>query len=221
MRLASMALAACALLSACGTETQTINPAFVLRDFATGLLNRDAPQEFTVTQAQIQTALGALPQPMAMVTIEARKGQALMAEVERNGPYHTFATADQLSFTLRGGALTATRGIGDDLMSTDSGELVQLVQARRDGIVPYVLRLLDGENITRTLNFTCEVFSDGTENYALGQVSANATRMIANCTGDMKPFTDTFLVDGSGHIVQARQWVGETHDYIIVQAVRK
>ncbi|KMK65394.1 YjbF family lipoprotein [Puniceibacterium sp. IMCC21224] len=221
MRYAIAALTVCAVLAGCGNETKIINPAFLIRDVAKQAMSGGNKDGFAVSKAQIDTGLNFTPLPLAMVTIEKRKGQALMLEVEQNGPYRTYATADRQSFTLRGGILTATRGIGDDLMSTDNAGLVQLVQARRDGTAPYILRLLDGENITRTLNFTCEVFSEGSESYALGQISANATKMIANCTGDMKPFTDTFLVDGSGHVIEARQWVGETTEYITVQALRK
>ncbi len=208
-------------LTACGNDTAQTNPFDLVRQVFQSTLSGETARPAQIPVSQIETAYAATPAPIALVTIESRQGQALVLEIERNGPYQTFATSGRQVFILSNGVVTGTRGIGGDLMSSESDGLIALLRARKAGSTPYAMRFLTGEDVTETLSYTCDVFSDGTEALEQGRIRATTTRMIANCTGTTKPFTDTFLVDDSGYVLSSRQWLGDFTGYVRAQTLRK
>ncbi|WP_186766467.1 YjbF family lipoprotein [Puniceibacterium confluentis] len=209
-------------LAACGNDRNATSPVDMVQQVFRSLTSGGtAGSGAQIPASQIETAYAATPAPIALVTIESRQGQALVLEIERNGAYQTFATSGRQVVVLRNGMITGTRGLGGDLMSSDADGLVALIRARQAGKTPYAMRFLTGEDVTETLSYSCDVFPDGTQSLTQGRIRTTATKMIANCTGAGKPFTDTFLVDSTGYALSSRQWVGDYNNYLRVETLRK
>ena len=160
-----------------------------------------------------------------LLAISSRDAMTVMQEIERNGPYVTFGSSDRRSITLKAGIVTATRGLGNDLLSSDVDAVSAIIRARKVGKAYRVNRYLDGENITVALDPYCQVKPDGNGQVALGEVHTSTTRMLESCIADKDEFRDTtfqnsYQVSPGGRIVQSRQWVSPLNEYIRIQSLR-
>jgi hypothetical protein len=184
------------------------------------LFQRGNAKPAGVTVDQITAALANNPRPHAFVQLEKRGAQSVIVQIAENGPYKTFATADRKSMTLRNGMVTATRGLGGDLMSSDEDALLTLVRAKSTGTAPYVMRYLDGENITQALSLQCTTEPTDPAPVQLGEIDTVGQIVIARCVGDRTRFSNVFIVDDAGRILSARQWLGPFIGFAAVQMLR-
>ncbi|SFE72541.1 YjbF family lipoprotein [Roseivivax sediminis] len=100
---------------------------------------------------------------------------------------------DGAGFTFRGGLLVATRGLGDDLMSTDVSDLAALMSAGEDGLAERFQSRLDGEGQTVLESYVCTVTVSG-------------MRVSEDCTGMTEDFVNTYrIVPESGAVLSSRQ----------------
>jgi hypothetical protein len=184
-----------------------------------GARNAKLPQ---VTVAQINQILATKPEPLTLISIESREASALVIQIAQNGPYRTYATAQRQSVTFRDGMITSTRGIGGDLMSSDTSALRSLVTRKKNGTSPYIMRYLTGEDVTQELQYSCTITRNGTAPVNLGEVNTVAVQMTAQCdNGADGSFSNTYLVDGAGDVVGGRQWLGPYIGYVSSQKIRK
>ncbi|WP_417718772.1 YjbF family lipoprotein [Salipiger sp.] len=210
-------LASCLVLGACGNDPYRGNSFEVLYD---SLFKGDAAPQ-PVTAAQIAQVMAATDLPMAFVNIEERKAQTVLIRIETNGPYGTYATADRKNMVMRNGMITSTRGLGDDLMSTDVDAVLSLVRKRTTGNAVYIQRFLRSDDATRVLTYRCGVEPDKSVDVAMGLVRGRATEVIVACESeDGPPFVDYYVVDGSGEILASRQWLGVTTGYVAMHRLR-
>ncbi|MDU8910971.1 YjbF family lipoprotein [Aestuariicoccus sp. MJ-SS9] len=221
-RIAAGLVVAAGLLSGCGSDTDSAQTLTIYRDILKGLVTPNATGGGSgVTEADIAATLQRTDRPLALVNAEDRKSQALVVEIERNGPYRTFATRDRQTFITRGGMVTGTRGLGGDLMSSDATALLRLVSARSPGTAPYVMRFLTPDNQTVTESYTCTVSPGASAPFALGAVNQTGRIVTAACTGEDGEFTNGYIVAGDGYILAARQFLGEATGILALQAVRR
>jgi len=137
---AALYLAGCASAPESGAESQ----GDVLRGVITSLASRTLGRGQTgggsgVSPSQIAQALAAQSGPLAVFGVEDRNAEALVVEIARNGAYRTFGTAERQSITFLNGTVTATRGLGADLMAAETDQLISHVSQRREGTLPYVM----------------------------------------------------------------------------------
>ena len=171
--------------------------------------------------ALMQQALQATDQPIVAVAIPKRKSIAVMPRIETNGAYATHGTSDRRSLTLKHGMLTATRGLGEDLMSSDVEAALALVRSRKAGTVQRVQRYLDGENQTVALETTCRVTPGETVRYQAGELDRRAVKVQESCKAQTTQFTNSYQVDdANGRILQAQQWVSPLNGAILLQQLR-
>lgn len=207
-----------AVLAGCGSDTERVRTLDVLA-MIQGQIGSGRPAP--LSQAQIDRAVRGVPGALKFIEVESRGGQALFAQVESNGPYRTFATPRGQSVAFRHGLAVQSRGLGDDLMSSDEDELLALLRQRQRGTANYVMRFLDGENKTLTYRYTCNVLPQGATTYAGGAVRTAVVELEVHCVGPAGPdFVSTFLVDGNGEIVSAHQWFGYMTEYLNYRTLR-
>ncbi|MFW2545446.1 YjbF family lipoprotein [Primorskyibacter sp. 2E107] len=213
-----LALIAGLALSACGTEK---NPA--LEYFKTQANLKKAPDGAAPAPIaqQMVGMLAATSAPVEFINIEKRESQGLLVGIERNGPYYSYGSAARQGMVLRSGMITATRGLGGDLMSSEEDALLRAVQARQPGSASYQLRFLTPEDLTRTLNFTCSVTPGGRQIIKAGEIDSAGITMTADCKGEGVTFTNTYVVDPQGTILAGRQWLGFEIGYVGNQALRR
>lgn len=152
--------------------------------------------------------------------IEATGTHAAMGEYGRNGTALTFATAQRTTLTIDRGIVVATRGFGDDLMSSEPDAAARLIFARQAGEADRVWRYLDGESIERPLPMTC-VIRPGEARQITFAGSSHATRKVSEtCETGPLAVENVYWVDQGGKIILSRQWVGPNMGYVSIQFAR-
>lgn len=136
-----------------------------------------------------------LTKPLLYVDLPQRGTDAALIYLGQNRDVHSWTTPDGVSLSLRNGIVTATRGLGGDLMSAD---LAQLLPALRQGHgrALRVHRYLDGQNHMVTRAFVCDLTSAGRTTAATLSGPRHARLVVENCT------------DSSGVTFENRYWLG-------------
>lgn len=223
MNTAARTLALCAAfagLAACGNAPDADEG--YQQAFATfrSALARSTAEPAPITQAQITAVLQQSPRPIVLAIVEKTETQAILGEIARNGGYSTFASADRQVIVLKDGFVTATRGLGADLMSSDSAELERLVRTRQAGTAAYELRFLDGEDQRQALSMTCTVSVGGTAPVVLGAMNTTGRIMQAKCSGDAT-FANAYVVGSDGFVLGSQVWGGAVNGMLSTQILRR
>lgn len=226
VRLLAVGLIATLVTVGCTNTRQDVNVLSVARTLidARKAERQDTPQiDERIVQAQVEQALQSERGPLALIRFDKTKSVAILRQIETNGAYRTWSTwgtTERRSISTRGGVITATRGLGSDLMSSDVTGLLRMVTRLQDGIAQQTLRHLDGENIIVETVADCAFTPDMREDFKSGELRLPATRTDVFCKTETGSFTNVYLVSGSGRIVMSRQWLGEGIGYATIQALR-
>jgi hypothetical protein len=140
-----------------------------------------------------------------------------MVGVRENGPWRTYATGTRQTLVLRQGLVTATRGLGQDLMASQVDETLSLLRSGKPGKARRVMQVLDGEDITRDLVLDCTLAVEGQVRTPAGLKGRTMTEDCA--AGDFR-FRNTYVVDASGMIIQSRQWLPTRLGPLSLQVLR-
>lgn len=179
------------------------------------------PKPEPLSPQQIGAALTATDKSVILINFETTKNQGLMLHIESNGAYRTYGTSNRTSLTMQNGMVTASRGLGDDLMSSDARALMALVSSRSNGSAPYTVRHLDGKDEILARSYTCEVTAGASVPVAGGLIDTTATTMTAACTGAEPAITNVYLVEKGGRILGGRQWMSPKIAYMSYQFLRR
>ncbi len=189
---------------------------------------REAPPESAPDPAIVarvaNEALARTEGPVAIYHLEKHKASAVLRPIARNGDYVTWASytgSERLSVTSKDNVLVATRGLGDDLMSSELEGLLALVKARQDGTAEIRQNYLDGENQTHEVTSVCTVRRGARENVpgaTGGQV--RATTMTATCRGEDETVENTYVVSDAGEILRSRHWAGPSMGHSVISRLR-
>lgn len=221
-RLKTIGLALCAglMLTSCGSD-KSASALDVIKNLPASIKSRRATPK-PISAAEIAQALQATNKPVALFQVENRKNaQVLLSEVERNGAYQTFGNQSRQAVVLRDGMITASRGLGGDLMSVEEDELLDMIQSRASGNVSYVQRFLTPEYKTKVIIYYCSVRPGAGNHTPLGRASMPTSSVGVSCksTGEAS-FENSYYLAGDGTIVSGRQWMGETIGYVDTQLLR-
>ncbi|WP_238366345.1 YjbF family lipoprotein [Mesobacterium pallidum] len=213
-------LALAAALAACGNDDSARQSTAVLRNVA-GLITGGggAAAPAAPTGEQVAQTLANTDQPVALVNLEASQLTALLIRIEQNGRYDTYGSSDRRTVTFKDGMITASRGLGGDLMSASLDGSLALVSARRAGSAVRQMRFLDGEDQIFAYEFTCTVTDNGTQ--PMPGSGKPTRKMTESCGGDLRSFENSYYLDGAGDIVASRQWMGPVLGYVNVAQARK
>lgn len=213
-----LALAAVLALAGCSNETDNSGMLSVFKQSLPSIGKKAAPAAPVDIAAVMKNTQGP-------VTVIRQKNQANtpvpIIQIETNGAYRTYATGSRQSLTFRQGLVTATRGLGNDLMSSVTSESLALIAARREGTAKRELRYLDGQNDIFVFSFECQIFVTGSGHVRQGTVSAPVTEMTENCVAPTRKFTNTYKVDRSGMILSSQQWISPYQGYFDIDVMRR
>lgn len=180
------------------------------------LKKNDAPEAIDLNQV-----LATSTAPMAILSQEKLGIAVLMRQTVRDGHYMTFLSDTGQSLTFQQGTLIATRGSGNDLMSSELGTLPDLIRTRREGKGTRQMHYLNGEGQTLTLTFRCEVQRGDTEPFASGVINTTARLMAETCKGDDGyEFTNAYLVSQNGTVLSGRHWLNPQTGSVVFQRLR-
>src|SRR6056297_1247359 len=220
--LSGLAAGALALLAGCsGGDGNNYTAVLTVREGAlTPKQEAQSPNAAQVAAA-MQQSLQATDEPLAFVVLPKRQAITIMPRIETNGAYVTHGTADRRSLALKHGMLTATRGFGEDLMSSEVDASLDLVRERKAGTVQRVQRYLDGENQTTVLETTCQITPGGTVRYHAGELDRQAVKVRETCKAQTTRFTNSYQVDAhTARILQAQQWISPLNGSATIQQLR-
>ena len=219
----ALAVALCLGLAACGNapgrDVTAVSIGQGIVTAITGGEDTPAPDPDVVAQ-QAAAALANTDGQVIVLSIPDRDALSAVQQIERNGDYVTFGTGDRRSVTLKHGVLTATRGLGHDLMSAEVDEVTRLIRSRTEGAARRVNRYLDGENLTRPISPWCQIKLDGASNVDLGGSASGTVTVLESCAADGLAFQNIYRVTPNGRIVQSRQWLSPLNGYVTIQSLR-
>jgi Group 4 capsule polysaccharide lipoprotein gfcB, YjbF len=146
-------------------------------------------------------------------TINAMSVQAPARLIQDNGTGQTWASQSGFTASYRDGLLVATRGLGDDLMASDTGQ-VRAVLAQGGGQAQRAVDFLDDFDRVETVRFACEIAAQGREVVDLGLRQPELAKYEETCSSPTLVFTNIYWLDAAGEILQSRQFVSQTVAYL-------
>ena len=219
----TIALAASLGMAACSSGRKDVN-ALTIAKSVTAPKPAPVVEDPAQVQAAVNQALDVLDGPLALATFEKTKNNVVLRQIETNGPYRTWTSWSQVqerrSITTRNGMVTATRGLRNDLMSSNIDQTLALVSARKSGNALRVQRYLDGENQIVELHANCTITRGGSARVQVGAINRMTVEMTESCQNGSQNFRNIYRVDGQGRVVQSVQWLNDFYGVTVVQALR-
>lgn len=136
----------------------------------------------------------------------------VLSATSLNSGYVTYVSAHQQTISMKSTLITATRGLGSDLLSVAS--------APNDPIANLTPIANWASGYERSYRFTgdgpagtvitvqCSIASQAPMQITIVEVTYDVTPFVESCQGDGVSFNNVHLADDSGQIWQTRQWVG-------------
>jgi hypothetical protein len=215
-----------AAIAACGNDTKGTEGTSVAIGVVKGIKDK------IFSRGKSGPAATPDPEAMAMEAKEVFAGPIILAQIEnmgllsalgeygRNGDTRTFATSNQQTLSFTKGLLSATRGLGNDLMSADTDAVAALITRRQAGQAAHTPRYLDGEGIERPLPMQCMVTPGSAKSFTIAGTSYDTVQVDETCKVSGTNVTNNYWVTADGTIALSRQWIGPALGYVTVQLVR-
>lgn len=223
MKYTYAAVIASLLVSACGNETDAKLGAKVAKSISSSIFKRKKKSSghVNVTNEQVLQVLSEQPKPVFFARIPSRSTISVLVETSKSAEYTTYFTSYVESITARDGIITATRGIGGDLMSSSAEQNIRLLSDRNEGHAVRTMRYIGKNERIEELRFNCEITKGATYSYDFGEVSTNVTEMQEHCKTDRVEFTNTYLIDPSGFAIKSSQWLSPIFENLDTEFLRK
>jgi len=160
---------------------------------------------------------------MVRANIEGEDVHSILTATSLNGSYVTYVSAFRQSITMLGNSITATRGLGGDLLSVQS--------APNDPATVLIPPESWPSNLTREYRFPgigplgkrvsvqCSLTLGAASTITVVELGYDVTTFTETCAGDGVSFTNTYMADKTGQIWKTRQWVGEKVGYLNVEVL--
>lgn len=214
----ALGLSAALFLSACGNEPDALGGAAMTKAMVTSTTSKLKKAEVATPQLT-REMLKLVLTPVMLATIESRGQQAMIAEVQTNGPVATWSTQDDVTISMKGGVIVATRGLGNDLMAASVPAVVRQ-SAGSEGRVR-VHSYLNGEDQTVRRQFACSTAALGQETIVIVEISYSATRIRETCTSDDASFQNDYWFTSDQKMRKSRQWISEDVGYLTIEDLRR
>lgn len=156
--------------------------------------------------------------PLLLADIEANETVATLAKVARNNTVETWQTGDQVSLSLDHGLVTATRGLGEDLMSADnSGTKMMLSGQLGDAYYVKLHSYLDGEYQTAFRSFQCRRSGQRQETIEIFERRHATTRIEEICVTPDHKVTNVYWRGADGFLWKTQQWLSPSLKYLVTE----
>ncbi|NEX48049.1 YjbF family lipoprotein [Pseudotabrizicola algicola] len=210
-----LGLLACTTLVACGSDSDSIGTADIVRSFATSAIGTLSPADAGI-ERMTRARLAEVVTPVMLLTVDSTGQEALIAEIENNRGVETWSTVDDITISLRNGVIVATRGFGADLMAASGPNVT-----RSGGSYGRVHVLLNGEDNPEQTRFACTLQNAGAKAVEVVEITYQATHMIETCSAPGESFTNDYWITGDQKIRKSRQWISPDLGYITIADVRR
>ncbi|MEL6617366.1 MAG: YjbF family lipoprotein [Pseudomonadota bacterium] len=217
-----------ALVAGCAGGTDELNTQ-TSRFISTGELLRNTlftpePELPDVTRA----LLDGLTVPSLEAKVEERDGLAYLIPFHTKtvpglGKINTWTTGDGSQLVLRSGVIVATRGLGDDMTSSDKRGTIAFVTGRGGGNWPLRLDIQTAADGVIRQDFVCTGTRGGIQSIEIVELTYRVESLSENCTSaNGQRITNRYWVDTrDGTVWQTRQWAGAKIGYIDTRILKK
>ncbi len=218
----AMALSSCSFIA---PDSESIGGLLVTTASGTISSGNEKGATASTDATAAQKALGqiaATGRAGLLTTIPRLNRTTVMMLEQQNGQYRTYRGTNNTSVTLRSGVMTATRGLGVDLMA-------QAIAQPESGLfttgsfpkeVARVQRHLDGENHLLSAEFLCVIERKGREDVTIIDKTHMTTLFEETCRNSSRAFLNRYWVGtGTGTVWQSQQAISSASGHIIMQYI--
>lgn len=210
------------VLAGCSSGGKSPVAQAVLDRFMPGRKEQAAP---AAPQPQItRAAVEASGQAMIRTRLVNESTRPILAGATQNGPYVTYMSRLGQSLTLRGSLITASRGLGYDLLSVTTTDADPAVRARPIAQWPAEVRRtyrFPGRGpggVTRTV--ACTYAAGEPREIEIVEVVHRGIQMEERCAGDGVAFTNYHFADAqTGFVWRSIQWLGPEQGAIDLEII--
>lgn len=201
------------LLAGCGSDPEQLPVLGMARDAVQSTRAAPAaqPKDLGLTRAYIAT----LSAPVDLVTIERVGAQGVIARIATNGGVETWSSVDNKTLGLRQGIVTATRGLGADLISASVPSPGQVASDgghhRRSHVV------LGPDDAAVAQVYDCRVSLVGPETVSFVERSYQTRHFQEACSSPMGGFRNDYWFQIGGKLRQSRQFVSDDAGYVLIK----
>lgn len=154
-------------------------------------------------------------QPIYVVEVPHLAYLDLMAPYGENGDVVTWASTQYQSIAVRQGMILATRGFGDDLMSSAGPSVAQIAAGQGDTQRQYFF--LDGADQGVQQIFTCNLASAGPQSIVILSRPYATRKIVETCSGSTGQFQNEFWFDNGTNLRQSRQMFAPGLEKVLMQ----
>ncbi|WP_102227033.1 YjbF family lipoprotein [Acidimangrovimonas sediminis] len=120
----------------------------------------------------------------------------------------TWLSADGAEVMVRDGMLVETRGLMEDMMTSDVSQSAALVHARSAGQAKRFQSHLNGDHDILIRAYVCNITKGGDEALKFGKISVPTQKMFEDCIGEYgDKFRNIYWVGQGGKIYQSLQYI--------------
>lgn len=187
----------------------------LLLAFAAACTNKKAvPARDVLTRSLIDSVSG----PMMLTDFASKKVSVTMRPRSENGPVTTWYSTDGVSLAFDHGVLIATRGLGDDLMSSDVRATSRMLSGQGgDGFYERFQTYLDGEYQSQFRSFRCQRTAVKREVIQIFGHNHNTTRTEETCYSPELEFTNIYWRGSDGVMWKSRQWISPSIGHLVTE----
>ncbi|WP_425097897.1 YjbF family lipoprotein [Tropicibacter sp. S64] len=180
--------------------------------------NRAAPPD--LSRSLTPQAIARFNGPLIYVAVLGNGVQAGLTPGPRNGAVQQWNTVDGASLSFRDGVLTASRGLGGDLIAADVTDVVAALRQGHD-TAERVHRYLNHENALEIHAFKCEYTRPGREPVQTLAGAYTAQRIDETCFDSKGTrIENAYWIDGAGVVRRSTQWLGPYAGYLDIQRLK-
>lgn len=174
------------------------------------LLSVVQPNSATNRQSARFAALTTAGAPLIKLGIEDLNLVSLaVLDTQRDG-VQTWLTDTGKSVALEDGFLRNTRGLSDDLMSSQIAQTKRAVLARRNATTTRFMSFLGSDMQTATRSYVCDIDVRGPRDLTVNGQLVKTTLIAETCTSTIQNFENLYwLRNSNGKMVQSRQWASD------------
>lgn len=204
-------------LTACSSSGSDLS---AVRGALSGVLGQRTAATANLRQTLTPQAIANFNGPLMFVEVQGSGVQAGLTPGFRNGSVQQWFTQDAASLSFNAGIVTASRGLGDDLMSADVRDVGAAVRGRRNQ-AERVHRYLTHENSLEIRAFKCSYVQAGPETAQTLAGAFSARRVEETCydSNGLK-IDNVYWVDRSGVVRKSLQWVSPFVGYLDIQRLK-
>lgn len=147
------------------------------------------------------------------VFFEARGNGADLVRAKAVGDETVWISTDLASLTERQGIITATQGLGTDLVTIETPPPSAWRDLPADRRVPAIHRYFSDAQGSWMRGYACEVSPARSVTIPMGDTIQTALETNVSCRNSDQAFENTYWQDRNGRMIQSRQWLGDQLGY--------